>query len=156
MKQQSGLERYTQYVRNEAYQKLYNDGIEPTGYGNDQEYWTAFHKAAKAAEVRLNGPGQPRRRSREADVRAPVQLPVLTPAPTASALDRISVVGALRGLHLVAAPNGGFSLTLKATLHSGQKVYRYGYIERLDQVEEVLSRWLEKGYWTPDKQENRK
>lgn len=85
-------------------------------------------------------------------VRPPALVPAIYPSSAFTIAASVEIVGTIRGLHLVAHPRGGYSLTLKITIPGKGHFYRYGRLLRADQLEEVISRWLAKGYWTPDKQ----
>ncbi len=91
-----------------------------------------------------------------ADDRPAVLAPRHIPTPhypaKSDVFTALAALGALRGVHLVADSRGGFSLTVKVTLQTGQRVYRYGRLLNADGVEDLIYRWLRKGYWTPDKQ----
>lgn len=85
-------------------------------------------------------------------VRAPAVVPAIYPAPSFSFIASLEAVGTVRGIHLATDSRGGYSLTVKLTLQNGGRVYRFGRLQRADQLEEVIAKWLAKGYWTPDRQ----
>lgn len=58
----------------------------------------------------------------------------------------------IRGFFLNKCEGRGYSLTLKVTLKSGARAYRFGYLRHPSEVPHVLDEWLEAGYWTPDRQ----
>lgn len=85
-------------------------------------------------------------------VQPPSLVPAHKPAPNESIFSALEVVGAIRGVHLVADRRGGYALTVKLDIPGTGKVYRYGRLLDASGVEALIYRWLAKGYWTPDKQ----
>jgi hypothetical protein len=65
--------------------------------------------------------------------------------------DELSAVGSLRALSVSLREGNGYEVVLKIITHTGQKVYRRGFTHDPSQVAPLIHRWVEAGYWTPDK-----
>ena len=92
---------------------------------------------------------------RPSDRRPVEQLPFPVPEDGfkagQSAFETLSRVGIVRGLYVVLTPDGKYSVTLKVLHPRFGNAYRYGKCASLAAVWDVLYRWVEKDYWTPDK-----
>lgn len=73
----------------------------------------------------------------------------------ASLLAGLAAVGTLTGLYIKQQQGGDYSLTVKLIMSSGERVYRYGFIGDPVEALDLLGRWLEARYWTPDRYPNK-
>lgn len=151
MKRSVALGRYTQWVINETIQYLYNNDIHYTGYGRDLPYWEQFHKHAHRIELGFQEPRRKRITSRSSDVCPSHAIPAAPSAPSVSAEERLQALGTIRCLRVAPLSRSGFSLLVRLTIPGRGNVYRYGVIPRRDDVNSLIHKWIDKGYWTRDR-----
>lgn len=155
MENSAEFDRLSQYPKaavKYAQTKLMASGWTPLLCSDFGEYWDAVEKYAKEYQS-LTRPALRRSRTPAGtDARTPAIRPQEPPEAPDDVFSQLASVGTLRGFHMATGAGGGFAVTLKVTLHSGAKVYRYGHIRELSEWRDLVQRWIDKGYWTPDKQ----
>ncbi len=148
--------QYGQAAFNEVAQEMFLEGKELVNYGRNLPYWESFierikRRAKQHAEPRRSG--QP---SRSPNVRAPSGISVQASTSELDAFRRLQSVGTVRSLSVSLTEAGDYVLIVKVTLGGKQPVYRYGRVQEFSDIPRVLNHFIDKGYWTPDKQEIRK
>lgn len=151
MKILAGINTYNQYTRNEAYQELWHNNVYFTGFGSDKVYWSAFLDACKRIAQRLSRSAPSRPASNRTNVRTPVKLPTVPIERETDAVARLQSIGTLRSLRVTPAAPTGWAVLVRLKLPGKGRVYRYGIVHRREDAEDLIHRWIDKGYWTPDK-----
>lgn len=90
----------------------------------------------------------------------PAQLALVEPASTLpapvplAAYKRVGLPVGWVVRSLIARPtgDGALTVTLKVTDTDGRRFYRHGVVTDILAVGSLTHRWIDEGYWTPDKQ----
>lgn len=152
MKRMAGLERYHPHTIHRAYQDVFLSGIELEPFKQSSRFVEAVKQRCKQIESTYHEPRRPRRDSRSSAVRAPKPIPIEHPASAPDAFSRLQTVGTVRGIFVALDASGGYKVTAKLTIAGRGPVYRYGIVQSLEQVQDVLNHWIDKGVWTQDRQ----
>jgi len=151
MQKSNPLTRFSRLARHWAFIKAIDAGWTGQDTVKDPRCIEFMVHHADIYEIARTNELERRQSDRRAAPRQPVTHPCDPNGTGQSRFEFLSRVGIVRGLYVVLAPDGKYTVTLKVLHPRFGNAYRYGRVPSLAAVWDVLYLWVEKDYWTPDK-----